>query len=64
MHHPLHIHDQSQFNEVTWTTIFAEAHKLAQKAAVKTENQKSTRGKEIDIVKEPRTKFVAASDSE
>jgi hypothetical protein len=36
---------EAKFNEATWTTIVAEARKLAPKAVTKTKNQKSARGK-------------------
>ncbi|KAF8342485.1 hypothetical protein F5887DRAFT_1283717 [Amanita rubescens] len=57
---------KAKFNEKTWESILAEARKFARAAAAKTagKNQKSNRGKEIEIMEEPRTKFVVASDSE
>ena len=56
----------AKFDDKIWNAVLNEARKLAHREtttkAVK--NQKATRGKELEIIEEPRTKFVASSDSE
>ena len=56
---------EAKFDNKIWSTILDEARKLAQRETTKAvKNQKAARGKELEIIEEPRAKFVAASDSE
>ena len=57
---------EATFDDKIWSAILDEARKLAQRETTTKamKNQKAAWGKELEIIEEPRAKFVVASDSE
>ena len=55
---------EAKFDNKTWESILDEARKAPKLTRKVAKNQRAAKGKDVEIIEVPRTKFIAASDSE